>query len=315
MKILFMGTPDIARDILQALCDNGHDILGVFTQPDKPKGRGYTLTPPPVKLYAVEHSIPVYQPKTLRDGEIIEQINKIGAELIVVVAYGKILPSEILKLPKYGCINVHASLLPEYRGAAPIQRSIMDGKTETGVTTMFMDEGLDTGDMLLAKKVKIGNDMNYLDLTNALSQSGAEILLQTIEKLENGTLKKIKQDDSAATYAAKIEKSELLVDFSKSAKEIHDLVRSVYPSLAAYSYVNTAKGRKQIKLAKTEVLDSDSDAKVGEIVECDAKSGRLVVSCGKGLLQIHELIPEGKSKMACADFIRGRAVSKGDILG
>ncbi len=315
MRILFMGTPDIARDILKALLDNGHEIVGVFTQPDKPKGRGYTLTPPPVKLYAQEHSIPVYQPKSLRCAEAAELVGSTDAELIVVVAYGKILPGEILTLPKYGCINVHASLLPEYRGAAPIQRSIMDGKKETGVTTMFMDEGLDTGDMLLTKKVNIDNNMNCLDLTRLLSEKGAEILLETIKMLEKGTLRRIKQDDSKATYAAKIEKSELQIDFSKSAEQIHDLVRSVYPSLAAYTYVNTQKGRKQIKLAKTEAFDSNTTARAGEIIECDAKNGKLVVACGKGVLWINELIPEGKSKMACADFIRGRAVAKGDVLG
>lgn len=315
MRILYMGTPDIARDILATLCDTQYEICAVFTQPDKPKGRGYTMTPPPVKVYADEHGIPVFQPKTLRDEESISTLKALAPELIIVVAYGKILPSEVLKIPPMGCINVHASLLPEYRGAAPIQRSIMDGKKETGVTTMFMDEGLDTGDMLLSATVAIGDDTNYLELTKSLAQTGGELLLKTVKQLESGVLQRHKQDDSAASYAAKIEKSELLIDFTRPARQIHDLVRSVYPSLAAYTYLNTSKGKKQLKIAKTHVADVICNGKPGEIIEADARAKRLLVACGDGVLQIDELIPEGKKQMTCADYIRGRAVSTGDILG
>ncbi len=315
MDILFMGTPEIAKTVLNDIYECGHNITAVLTQPDKPKGRGNVLTKSPVKLWAEEHGVPVYQPTTLKDADTVEQIKNIKAQLAVVVAYGKILPSEILHAYEYGCINVHASLLPEYRGAAPIQRCIMDGKTQSGVCTMMMDEGLDTGDILVVRKVDITEEMNCGELTEALAEAGADAMRQTLSQLSDGTLTRTVQNGDQATYAAKVDKSELTVDFTKSAKQIHDLIRGVYPNLTAYTYINTSKGRRQLKLVRTSYEPDGVYGEPGEVVECDDKKKILSVACGVGRLYIHELTPEGKSKMASADFIRGRGIAKGDILG
>ncbi len=314
MNILFMGTPDIAKSIVSELYEAGHNIVAVVTQPDKPKGRGNTLTKPPVKEWAEEHGIDVYQPVTLKEPEAVEQIKNIKAELAVVVAYGRILPTEILNAYPLGCVNVHASLLPEYRGAAPIQRCIMDGKTVTGVCTMYMEEGLDTGDIIVKKTVDITESMNCGDLTDALAKAGADAMKETIEQMVSGTLKRTKQDDSKSTYAAKVEKSELMIDFSNSAKDIHNLVRGVYPNLTAYTYIETSKGKRQLKLVKTHYVSSGVHGTAGEVIECDDKKNILAVACGEGVLYIEELTPEGKNKMRSADFIRGRGICKGDIL-
>ena len=224
-----MGTPDIAMECLAALYDAGEEIVAVVTQPDKPKGRGYILTPPPVKVYAMERNIPVYQPATLRDEAFAELLSEINPDLIAVVAYGKILPKSVLDYPKYGCINVHASLLPKYRGAAPIQRVIIDGETVTGVTTMYMAEGLDTGDMILKSYVNIEEDDNFETLHDKLASSGAKTLVDTVNAIKNGEMIREKQDDSLANYAAKIEKSDCKIDFSVSAREVHNRIRGLSP--------------------------------------------------------------------------------------
>ncbi len=314
MNILFMGTPDIAESIVSYLYEAGHNIVAVVTQPDKPKGRGNTLTKPPVKVWAEEHGIDVYQPVTLKDTEAVELIKNIKAELAVVVAYGRILPAEILNAYPFGCVNVHASLLPEYRGAAPIQRCIMNGETVTGVCTMYMEEGLDTGDIIVKKTVEITEDMNCGELTAALAEAGAEAIKETLEQMENGTLRRTKQDDSKSTYAAKVEKSELMIDFSRSSKDIHNLVRGVYPNLTAYTYTETPKGKRQLKIVKTRYTCGGVCGEPGQVIECDDKKNILAVACGSGVLYIEELTPEGKSKMRAADFIRGRGICKGDTL-
>ncbi len=314
MKILFMGTPDIAKSILESLYSNGHEIVAVVTQPDKPKGRGKALAKPPVKEWAEEHGITVYQPTTLKDPEQAEVIKNIDAQLAVVVAYGKILPGEILSAYPLGCINVHASLLPEYRGAAPIQRCIMNGETLTGVCTMYMDEGLDTGDVLVRKEVKIGPEMNCGELTEALAVAGAEAMAQTVEMLTSGTLERIKQDDSKATYAAKVEKAELQLDFKKDAEQLHNLVRGVYPNLTAYTYIENAKGRRQLKIVKTSYKSDGVFGEPGRVVECDCKKNILAIACGRGLLYVEQLTPEGKNRMNASDFIRGRGIGEGDVL-
>ena len=222
MRILFMGTPDFALFTLRALVERGEQVVGVVTQPDKPKGRGYTLQPPPVKVYATEQGLPVYQPTTLKDGAFDAELHALAPDVIVVVAYGKILPRSVLEYPKHGCINVHGSLLPEYRGAAPMQRAILEGKSETGVTTMQMAEGLDTGDMLIVRRVPIGENDNFEDIHDALGAAGAEALLQTLDALRAGALVPEKQDDSRATYAAKITKADCLLDFAAPARAVHD---------------------------------------------------------------------------------------------
>ena len=310
MKILFMGTPDFALFSLRALVEAGENIIGVVTQPDKPKGRGYTLTPPPVKVYALEKSIPVYQPNTLRGEEFAALLSELDPDLIIVVAYGKILPLNVLDYPKYGCINVHGSLLPAYRGAAPMQRAIMEGQPETGITTMMMDVGLDTGDMLLVGKVAIEENDNFETIHDKLGVCGAETLLDTIQALREGTLTRTKQDDSLATYAAKIEKSDCLIDFTKSANEVHNQIRGLSPIPLAFTY--TPDG-KMLKIPTTEVAKRE-----GALAPCGTvlslAGGKIEVACGVGSINILAVLPEGKKRMAAADFINGRKIAVGDVL-
>ena len=310
MKILFMGTPDFALFSLKALYESGEEIAAVITQPDKPVGRGYVLTPPPVKRWALEKNIPVYQPKTLRDEEFASLLAEIDPELIVVVAFGKILPKNVLDYPKHGCINVHGSLLPEYRGAAPMQRAIIDGKKVTGVTTMYMAEGLDTGDMLLKTEVEILPNDNFEDIHDKLGEVGAETLIRTVEAIKNGTLAPEAQDDSLSSYAAKIEKSDCLINFEKDANTVHNLIRGLSP--IPLSFTHTPDG-KLLKVVRSEVVDAECENRTpaGTVVSTD---GTITVACGKGKLNLLTVVPEGKSRMSGADFIRGRKVSEGDIL-
>ena len=309
MKILFMGTPDFALSSLAALYEAGEDIVGVVTQPDKPKGRGYTLTPPPVKVYALEKGLAVYQPNTLRGEEFAALLEALAPELIVVVAYGKILPENVLKFPANGCINVHGSLLPKYRGAAPMQRAIMDGEAVTGITTMYMDVGLDTGDMLLKREVTIESDDNFETIHDKLAACGAETLLDTVSAIKSGTLCREKQDDSLATYAAKIEKSDCLIDFSCSANQVHNIIRGLSP--IPLSFTHTADG-KLLKVTRATVAESDGEhTDYGKVVTLD---DGITVNCGRGRITLLGVLPEGKGRMEAADFIRGRKVAIGDIL-
>ena len=305
-----MGTPDFALFSLKALYESGEDIVAVITQPDKPTGRGYVLTPPPVKRWALEKNIPVYQPKTLRDEEFASLLAELDPELIVVVAFGKILPKNVLDYPKHGCINVHGSLLPEYRGAAPMQRAIIDGKKVTGVTTMYMAEGLDTGDMLMKTEVEILPDDNFEDIHDKLGAVGADTLLRTVEAIKNGTLSPEPQDDSLSNYAAKIEKADCLIDFTKDASAVHDLIRGLSPIPLAFTH--TPDG-KLLKVVKSEAVNADSENHVpaGTVTATD---GAITVACGKGKINLLTVVPEGKSRMSGADFIRGRKVKEGDIL-
>ena len=310
MKILFMGTPDFALFSLRALVEAGENIIGVVTQPDKPKGRGYTLTPPPVKVYAMEKEIPVYQPNTLRGEEFANLLSKLDPDLIIVVAYGKILPANVLDYPKYGCINVHGSLLPAYRGAAPMQRAIMEGQSETGITTMMMDVGLDTGDMLLVGKVAIEENDNFETIHDKLGECGANTLLDTIQALRDGTLTRTKQDDSLATYAAKIEKSDCLIDFTKLANEVHNQIRGLSPIPLAFTY--TPDG-KMLKVPTTEVAKREGTlAPAGTVLSL--AGGKIEVACGTGSVSVLAVLPEGKKRMAAADFINGRKIAVGDVL-
>ena len=307
MRILFMGTPDFALFSLRALVEAGEDVVGVVTQPDKPKGRGYTLTPPPVKVYAEEKGLPVYQPKTLRDEAFAELLRQIDPEVIVVVAFGKILPANVLDYPKYGCVNVHGSLLPAYRGAAPMQRAIIDGCAETGITTMFMDVGLDTGDMLLKKSVAIDLHDTFETVHDKLGECGAELLLRTLALLEAGEITPEKQDDALATYAPKIEKEDCLLDFSRTAKEVHDRIRGLSP--IPLSFTHTSDGRL-LKILSSEPVDGKG--RPGEVISLSG--GRITVACGEGAVALLSVLPEGKKRMSAADFINGRRISVGDIL-
>jgi len=310
MKILFMGTPDFALFSLRALVEAGEDIIGVVTQPDKPKGRGYTLTPPPVKVYAMEKGIPVYQPNTLRGEEFANLLSELSPDLIIVVAYGKILPSNVLEFPKYGCINVHGSILPTYRGAAPMQRAIMEGQRETGITTQMMADGIDTGDILLISKVAIQENDNFETMHDKLGECGANTLLETLKELRAGTLTRTKQDDSLATYAAKIEKSDCLIDFTKSANEVHNQIRGLSPIPLAFTY--TPDG-KMLKVTATEIAKREGTlAPAGTVLSLTG--GKIEVACGVGSIAVLSVLPEGKKRMAAADFINGRKIAVGDLL-
>ena len=307
MDIVFMGTPEFAVPCLERLISDGHNVKGVFTQPDKPKGRGHKMQFPPVKECAVEAGIPVYQPLKMKDGEAISILENLKPELIIVVAYGKILPKEILDYPKYGCINMHASILPRYRGAAPIQWSVLNGEKISGVTAMQMDVGLDTGDMLLTKTVEIGENETAGELHDKLSVLGADVMSETIDLLLKGELKPEKQNDSESNYAPMLSKDLCPIDWNESAQKVHNKVRGLSPWPVA-----TAKlGEKTIKIHKTAV-SGKCNATPGEVVVSDKK---LVVACGESTsVEIIVLQTEGKKAMNASDFLRGNPIEKGIIL-
>ena len=310
MRVLFMGTPDFAVPTLEALVNGGFEVIGAVSQPDKPRGRGHHLMPTPVKAYAESQGIAVYQPATLKGEEFAELLARLDPEVIVVVAYGKILPVSVLEYPKYGCVNVHGSLLPEYRGAAPMQRAIIEGKKQTGITTMLMAAGLDTGDMLLRESVEIGENDNFEDIHDRLSAVGANLLVKTLRGLERGEIMPEKQDDSLATYSAKIEKSDCALDFSRSARELHDLIRGLSPIPLCFTH--TPDG-KLLKIVASRVCreDGESGIAAGTVVEVGED---IKVACGRGVLSLITVVPEGKGRMSAGDFVRGRKIAAGDIL-
>lgn len=307
MKIVFMGTPDFAVPCLRMLAESHHEIPAVFTQPDKPKGRGYKMIPTPVKAAAVEYGIPVYQPLSLRKGEDAEKsleiLKNISPDLIVVTAYGQILPKEILELPKYNCINIHASLLPAYRGAAPINWCILNGEKTTGVTSMLMAEGLDTGDMLIRKSIGIGENETYQELYARLAEMGGEVLAETIQAIENGTVSPEKQDDSKSSYSPMIRKEMSALDFSESVQKVHNTIRGVTGF--------TTLGGKRLKVFKSEIVSGHSDAESGTIVN----PADFTVKCGDGLIRFCEIQLEGSKRMKTADFLRGKKLTSGEKLG
>ena len=307
MKIVFMGTPEFAVPCLDRLLKDGHDVVGVFTQPDKPKGRGHKMQFPPVKEKAVENDIPVFQPTKMRDGTAYEIIDKLDPELIIVVAYGKIIPQDILDRPKYGCVNIHASLLPRYRGAAPIQWCVLNGEKVSGVTSMQMDAGLDTGDMLIKAETEIDENMTAGELHDRLSVLGAEVMSQTIAKIANGTLTREKQDDSLSNYAPMLSKELCPIDWTKSAFEIHNQVRGLSP----WPVATASLGGKIYKVHKT-VSAGKTNGKPGEIVGND---DGLTVCCGDGnAVKILVIQVEGKKAMNCADFLRGHKIETGEFF-
>lgn len=307
-----MGTPDFAVPCLQALIDNGENVQAVFTQPDKPKGRGYKMLPPPVKSLALTYNIPVYQPLSLKKGEDAENalniLKDLSPDLIIVVAYGKILPKEILELPKYYCINVHASLLPRYRGAAPIQWCVLNGEKETGVTTMLMAEGLDTGDMLLKESVAIGDDETASELHDRLSAVGAELLIKTISAVKVGTITREKQEDSLSNYASMITKDMCPIDFSLPAQQIHNKIRGLSASPCAVTMLNG----KRLKIFKSTMSDKKKyDLVAGTVVN----EKDFTVVCGDGYtVTFTEVQSEGGKRMKVSDFLRGNHIEKGICL-
>lgn len=309
MRIMYMGTPEISAICLKSLVDGGHNIAAVVTREDKPRGRGNTLMPTPTKALACELGIEVYTPSTLRDDAFMKLLRKVDPELIVVVAFGKILPKSVLDYPKYGCINLHVSLLPKYRGAAPMQRAVMSGDSVTGVSVMYMDEGLDTGDIISSLSFPIGecDDFEYVHDTSA--RLGGELLSKTVYDIEAGVAKRTPQDSSLATYAAKIEKRDCQVDFTKPASAVSAQIRGVTPIPGAFSYLNG----KMLKLFGVRAVAGKG--KCGEVIALDAKgAGKITVACGEGAIEISGVIPEGKGRMSTGDFIRGRKIQIGDIL-
>lgn len=308
MRIVFMGTPDFAVPCLQQLLDHGHDVCAVYTQPDKPVGRKQILTPPPVKALALEHSLPVEQPTSFRDEETVAKLRAYQPDLIVVVAYGRILPKAVLDLPKYGCINVHGSLLPKYRGAAPIQWAVLNGDEITGVTTMMMAEGLDTGDMLQKTETKIDPNETSGELFDRLSEMGADLLLETIDGLEKGTVTREVQDESLASHTTKIDKSLSPIDWTKAAGAIHNQVRGLSP----WPVAQTTFHGKTLKIHKTALSTESVSGKAGEMV---VRSGRFFAVCGSGALELLEVQYEGSRRMQASDFFRGHPIADGNRLG
>ena len=306
MRIVFMGTPDFAVPSLQALLDAGHEVCAVYTQPDKPQGRKQVLTAPPVKELALQQGIPVYQPATLKNEDEQAKLRALAPEVIIVVAYGKLLPKAVLDIPPRGCINVHGSLLPRWRGAAPIQWSIIASDQKAGVTTMQMAEGLDTGDMLLTYETEIGARETAGELFDRLAQAGAALLVETLEKLDSITPRP--QDDSQSCYAHMLDKQMAVIDWTKSAREIDCLIRGLSPWPIALTTLAGAR----LKIYAAEPVPGIG--KPGEVLESDPKKG-LTVACGAGALALHEVQLVGGKRMKSADFLRGHAIDKGTMLG
>lgn len=308
MKMLFMGTPDFAVPILEALIDAGHEVVLVVTQPDKPKGRGKAVQLSPVKAAAFAHQIEVYQPKRIREPECIEYLRAYGAEIIVVAAFGQILSREILEMPAYGCINVHASLLPKYRGAAPIQWAVLNGDKTTGVTTMQMDIGIDTGDMLEKIEVPLAEDETGGSLFAKLADAGARLCVQTIAHIQDGTITRTRQEEAEATHVGMITKSMGNIDWTKPAVQIERMVRGLNPWPSAF----TTLDGKTLKIWKAAVLDGGDSAQAGCVTA--AEKQRLVVQTGEGQLALLEVQLEGKKRMEAAAFLRGYPIEKGKQL-
>lgn len=309
MRIMFMGTPEISAIALSELIGSDNEIIAVVTGKDKPRGRGNVMTPTAVKALALEHGIPVYTPDTLRDEAFAELLHELDPELIAVVAYGKILPKNVLEYPKYGCINLHVSLLPKYRGAAPMQRAVMNGESETGVTIMYMAEGLDTGDIITSEAFPIGLEDDFETVHDRSAEIGSRLLVKTVKDIENGTATRTKQDDSLATYAAKVEKNDCKIDFTKSARVLDCIIRGVTPIPGAFAYLSG----KMLKICKARPVDGVG--KPGEVIAVSDKGvGSFTVACTEGALMVSGVIPEGKGRMSAGDFVRGRKIKLGDIL-
>lgn len=324
MRIVFMGTPDFAVGTLQAIIEAGHEVAAVVTQPDKPKGRGGAVAMSPVKEKALEYGITVLQPQKARDGAFVEELNRLAPDVIVVVAFGQILPESVINMPKYGCINVHASLLPKYRGASPIQWAVIDGCEYSGVTTMQMDTGLDTGDILLSEKVKLEPKETGGSLFDRLSHVGAQLLVKTLECAENGTLQPVKQQEDGSSYVKMINKSFGLIDFKMPAVNIERLIRGLNPWPSAFTHIDgkilkiwdadvIPKEDNEKNNEKLQAENRDNKPEYGTIISVDKKS--FAVQCGEGILKVNEVQLEGKKRMKTEDFLRGCRLEAGQKLG
>ncbi|HHV29048.1 MAG TPA: methionyl-tRNA formyltransferase [Clostridium sp.] len=305
-----MGTPDFAVPSLEMLVREGYEVAAVVTQPDKPKGRGKKTSMPPVKEYAIKNNIEVLQPDKVKTPEFASAIRDIKPDLLVTAAYGKILPQEVLDIPPYGCINVHGSLLPKYRGAAPVNWAIINGEKTSGITTMYTDAGMDTGDMLLRAEIEIHDDMTAGELYNKLAELGAQVLKETLEKLEAGTLTRTPQPHDQATYASIMDKSVGCIDWSKSARDVHNLVRGTNPWPGAFTYYNGQK----MKVWMTSVSSEESH-NFGPGTICKVSKDGLVVACGIGMIIIKEVQFESSRRMSIEDYICGHRMDEGEIIG
>ncbi len=309
MRVVFMGTPDYAVPTLKKLIER-HTVVSVVSQPDKPKGRGKKVAFTPVKEVAVEHNIPILQPLKVRDSEVVEEIRKFEPEVIVVVAFGQILPKELLDMPKYGCINVHGSLLPKYRGAAPIQWAVINGEKVTGNTTQFMAEGIDTGDILMKSENVIQSDDTYESLYYKMAETGADLLIKTLDELEKGNLKGEPQDNSQATYAPQLKKETGHIDWNKNSEDIVNLIRGLVPWPSPYS---DYKG-EILKIWKVQAWDKNYfDKQAGEIVEIIKNTG-FIVKCGDKAVLVTEIQAQNGKRMNVADYLRGHSIEVGEIL-
>ena len=316
MRIVFMGTPDFAKESLEAIYNKGHEILGVVTNPDKPKGRGMKMIMSPVKEFAIEKNLPIYQPIKVRNNEeFIQEIKNLKPDVICVVAYGKILPKEILDIPEKGCINVHGSLLPKYRGAAPIQWAVLNGEKTTGVTTMYMDIGMDTGDIILKKEVEIGENETTGELWERLSKLGGELLVETLEQIEKGIAPRIKQGEDFS-MAPMLNKEMAKIDWeNKSTQEIKNLVRGLNPIMGVFSMLN----EKKLKFWKVQIVDfnefpdCDENMKNGTVVLADSKKG-LCIKAKDGIISVLEIQGENAKRMPISDFLRGNQINVGEIF-
>ena len=310
MKIVFMGTPDYAATALEAILQAGYEVTGVVCQPDKPKGRSGALSACPVKECALKYNLPVFQPERIKRPEAVEELRKFPADVFVVAAFGQILSEEILTMPKYGCINIHASLLPKYRGAAPIQWCIVDGEKETGVTIMQMDAGIDTGDILFTKKVAITEEETGGSLFDKLSQAGAELIVEALPKIEAGEVKPVKQDEAQSNYARMLKKEDGQINWNRPAEEIGRLVRGMDPWPSAFTYYRG----KQFKIWKAQAVDGGTEGLLPGTIAQIEKQG-IWIACGSGMLQVTEAQMEGKKRMSAADLMNGRTLEMNERLG
>lgn len=306
LRIVFMGTPDFAAAILRRLIDTGRNVVGVISQPDKPAGRKQAVLPTPVKALALESGIPVWQPAKLRDGTALALLKELRPDLVVVAAYGRILPAELLAAPPLGCVNIHGSLLPKYRGAAPIQWSVLNGEEKTGVTAMFMAQGMDTGDMILKLETPIGPEETSGELFERLAALGADAIERTLALFDRGAVPRTPQDDAEATFAPMLKKEMSVIDFTKSARELHNLARGLDPWPVACASL----GGKTIKVYKMAAAEGFS-GEPGVLLD----DRRFIVGCGDGAVELREIRPEGGKRMSGTDFMRGRRPEKGARLG
>ena len=309
MRIIFMGTSEFAVPSLEAIINNGYELLAVVTQPDRPRGRGHKLQPTPIKAYAHTLDLPIMQFPKIKSQEAIEWFQVLKPEVVVVVSYGQIIPAEIINLPEYGCINVHASLLPEYRGAAPIQRAIMDGKTRTGTTTMYMNEGLDTGDIIMQTAVDIGINMTHGELEPILAKQGAELLIKTLQAINSGDIERISQDNTQASYASMINAEDEILDWKLDAWSLHNRIRALSPQPGCYTIYQDEK----LKIFNSRVISKEGEGTPGLVVSA-TKTG-FVVETGSGTIEILELQKAGKKRMSARDFMNGGNIKPGVLMG